>query len=1037
MIINFRNKVIITSVIVGAVLSFTLFGVGVLLTNMVNVYVLGLTDKITQQIGHPVTIERVTTKWDWIFLRVSIKNLMVFDQVAQMPLFMAGEIVSTVDALDSLCSLSLKFKHLLLRSPRLVMQWNGIAPPAILGIGHENVGGDVNPAGVLKLLAMQRHITVENGDFHLQGKNGADLPFMGVKLEFDHSGNNEYKIIARGNIAAAVQPEFIIAINYYGALDNYDAAMLDFEIKSSNIQLTELFNFIPKYRQQFVQGDFADFDLKGTVQHGNIRSIKTDFNITKVTIGNNTIINGGTGHIDYVPGSNNFNIQLVDATVSDNSLFTKPIKFDHISGNIKYTDLQNGSWDILTQDAVIKLAPNGIEAHPEFSMHIADNRVQKLEINSTVTNATMSNILCLLPDKKMSQAVYSWLKTSLVAGLVDNVKLNYNDQKFLGAIAFKDVELKYSLESPSVTGIDATLFIEQDKFNLSVNHAAAKIPTLGVDLEKINGNIKFTNSSLISENLQLMVLGRPATASLLIEHHKPTALKMSVNTLLKIPELKKMLPSLDLSNLDGGANIMASLEVPLEDHNLNKILHISSDMVGVSVNYPPPLHKEAKVSMPLKLQYNIITDAAGTLHIKYATLLDAALFLKNNKLRGAHIAINKKLEDFYATDNLHIVGNIKKISWDDWQPLLQTNNTNVTLPIELDLTINALQLYGSEYESLKIKYLSKTTEIFIDSPILIGTIAMNQKTNKISIKLDKFNAPDQKISNNKLLEYLKEKRAANKLPLISISCDKLLAKKHIFKKINLELSPSAYGYEINNFSITNDHIKLQAQGRWQMDNKPFTTLSGNAYTNNFGKVMAEWGYLNSMSRGKGEGSFAVQWDGGPTDFDILMLDGTSHIDLRSGNLTNVNPGLGRIIGLLSLETIQRRLQLDFSDLLSRGFAFDKLVADVKLQSGKLTSENIFINSPAAKIEMYGKTAIKSKDLDFTMYVTPKVGASLPIAAAIAVGSPVVGAAIWLFDKASGSKISDITKYKYMVTGTWDAPKINEISESHNNAVGTG
>ena len=168
-----------------------------------------------------------------------------------------------------------------------------------------------------------------------------------------------------------------------------------------------------------------------------------------------------------------------------------------------------------------------------------------------------------------------------------------------------------------------------------------------------------------------------------------------------------------------------------------------------------------------------------------------------------------------------------------------------------------------------------------------------------------------------------------------------------------------------------------------------------------------------------------------------MLDGTSHIDLRSGNLTNVNPGLGRIIGLLSLETIQRRLQLDFSDLLSRGFAFDKLVADVKLQSGKLTSENIFINSPAAKIEMYGKTAIKSKDLDFTMYVTPKVGASLPIAAAIAVGSPVVGAAIWLFDKASGSKISDITKYKYMVTGTWDAPKINEISESHNNAVGTG
>jgi hypothetical protein len=308
------------------------------------------------------------------------------------------------------------------------MQWNGIAPPTILGLGHENVSGDINPADLLKLLAMQRRITVENGDFHLQGKNGADLPFMGVKLEFDHSGNNEYKVMARGNIAAAVQPEFIIAINYYGALDNYDAAMVDFEIKSSNIQLAELFNFIPKYRQQLVQGDFADFDLKGAIQNGSVRSVKTDFAITKIIIDNDTIINGGIGHVDYVPGSNNFNVKLVDVVISNDALFTQPINVSTISSNVNYVDLQDGAWDIVTSDAIVKLA--GIDLHPEFSLHMVDNHMQQLNFNSAIANATISKVQPLFPDKKMSQSLNSWLKTSLVDGYVDNFKLIYNNKNF-------------------------------------------------------------------------------------------------------------------------------------------------------------------------------------------------------------------------------------------------------------------------------------------------------------------------------------------------------------------------------------------------------------------------------------------------------------------------------------------------------------------------------------------------------------------------------------------------------------------------------
>lgn len=1115
-----RNKLILCCVSAFAAFCMTLFLVGKLLTNRVDAYVMGLADKISMQIGHPVSIEKVTTKWDWVYLKVGIKNLVVRDTENSAPLFMAGEIISTVDALDSLRTFSLKFKHLLIRSPRLVMQWNGIEHPVVLGLGRKDVSGNVDPAAVLKILAMQRRITVENGDLHLQGKHGADLPFMGVRLDFRNTGTNQYNLMARGTVAAAVQPEFIIAANYQGDLGCFDTAMINFEIKTNNIKLAELFNFIPKYRQNLIKGEFTDLDFKGTIQNGAVREIQSDFNIKKITLDNDTFINTGIGRIKYSPGSNSCKLQLLNVTVGNDKLFTQPINIDSISTNLNYHEKEDASWDLVTDQASVKFME--IEALPQLNLHVADNRLDKLAFHSSFSDAAARKLLVLLPDKKLSDAFCEWLKQSLVDGYVANVDAGFENNKLSWSLDLKDTELKYSSEWPSVDKIDATLamvdgslsinatkasilgnpvrtlgvtyseykgvkygivnisgsmdstlesglaFLKQsplkntigaelEPFNptgpmgldlsLKINVADLSVPVkvaakialkndtlqaneLGLTLNNITGNLIITNSLLRSENIRLNLLGQPATALIVLDDHKPANLKMSIKSPIDIADLNKMFPAIKMDSVSGKANIMASIDIPWGDEKLSKVLTVSSDMVGVKVNLPPPFNKSAETKMPLHLLYNMTDTKDDTVKVKYADLIDAILFMKDSKLHGGHVAINKKLDVFNETEDLHILGNIKNVDWDTWKPMFQTKETHEWLPIVLDLNINTLKFQGTDYNTLKVKYYTERNQLFVDSPIVTGTFMLSPEHDKVDVKLTKLNVPEQRGNNTALLNYIQEKRAANQLPLIQFSCENLLVKKHTFKKVNVELLPRTYGYEITNFTIANDNIMLQAQGRWQMENKQFTVVSGNAYTQNFGKVLAEWGYVDSMTRGKGEINFSIQWDGGPTDFDLHKLDGASHIDLRSGSLTNVNPGLGRVIGLLSLESIQRRLQLDFSDLLSRGFAFDKFVADVNLRPDTITSENVLINSPAAKIEINGQTAIKSKQLDFTMFVTPKVGAGLPIAAAIAAGNPAVGAAIWLFDKASGSKISEIAKYKYSVTGTWDKPKIDEISSSH-------
>lgn len=1120
-----RRKFIISALVAFLALILTVWGLSTLLTQRVNAYVMNLAEKMTTEIGHPVLIDKVQIKWDWLLLKVNIKNLKILDKDTNAPLFMAGEIISTVDTLDSIRTLSLKFKQLLLRNPRLVMQLNPQYLPVISGLGDADVAGDINPEVILKILSQQRRIIVENGDVHLQGADGADLPFMDLRIDFKRIAEQEYSMMLRGNIAAAVQPEFVFAMHYYGELHDFEHAMLDFDLKTSNVQLDDLCNFIPQLRQDVISGNFTDLNINGVVQNGTMRQVATDFTINKISVGNDTHIVGGIGHIDYSPGTNVTALQLAHINITNEKLYAQPITIDSISTDVVYA-MQSDSLDIHTENARVKFMD--LELHPQLQLQFVSSTLQNLEFALVPVDAAIRRMLALLPDRMLTTNLSEWFKRSLIEGEINLVNISYKDQKLRYALGFKDAELKFAPLWPSIHSIDAMLMLDdgqlsvnatkaiimntplkrlETKYNdyqgkpymlisvdgaietnltttlnylqqtplqetlatklaaldpngqidltlhLDVNLAlqqvtvgveglatlrdtSIKIENVNMPINNINGVLSFNNSSFAAEKLNLNIFDEPAIAKIGMHATKANILNIVVDTPFKISALKQVLPKLDLGKIKGATHLQATLELPWGDDKQQRVLTIKSDLQGITSKYPAPFNKEAHAKLPLNLRYLIRDTGNDKVQINISNLIDGVLFIKESKLQGGKIAINKKLAvGNEMPPNLVLNGDIKHLIWEEWAPLLQAKDDAAQLPIELDFNINKLTFSGEDYTPVHIKYNTTNSELFVDTTLLTGTIVANMDVEqKIDIKLERLNVPENRVKSNTLLDNLRAKRDKEQLPLIQFSCKTMHFNKRMFKNIRLDLLPRTYGYEITNFSITNDNLMLQAQGNWQMDGKSLTSLSGNIYTQNFGKVLTEWGYENSISKGKGEMNFAINWEGGPMDFDLLRIAGGSHLDLRSGSLTNVNPGIGRIIGLLSLESIHRRLQLDFSDIISKGFAFDKLVADFKIEPGSVMSDNILINSPSAKIELNGKTGIKSQDLDFTMFVTPKVGASLPIAAAIAAGNPAVGAAIWLFDKASGSKISEITKYKYKVTGTWNSPEVNEVS-NQNKVVG--
>lgn len=162
-------------------------------------------------------------------------------------------------------------------------------------------------------------------------------------------------------------------------------------------------------------------------------------------------------------------------------------------------------------------------------------------------------------------------------------------------------------------------------------------------------------------------------------------------------------------------------------------------------------------------------------------------------------------------------------------------------------------------------------------------------------------------------------------------------------------------------------------------------------------------------------------------FSLDKLNGDLSLDIRNGQLLELSPGAGRVFGLLSLQTLPRRLTLDFSDVFKKGFTFDRIKGSFLLERGDAYTTNLYLEGPAARIDISGRTGLSVKDYDQLVTVTPHVTASLPLAGAL-VGGPVAGGVLYAIDKLFKTTIDKISQVQYTITGNWDEPRVVKLDE---------
>jgi uncharacterized protein YhdP len=272
-----------------------------------------------------------------------------------------------------------------------------------------------------------------------------------------------------------------------------------------------------------------------------------------------------------------------------------------------------------------------------------------------------------------------------------------------------------------------------------------------------------------------------------------------------------------------------------------------------------------------------------------------------------------------------------------------------------------------------------------------------------------------------------------KVPPLALDVADLRVGSATLGAATLRTRPIAGGMRVQQLQTRSPGQRIDVSGDWTgRGTAGRTQLQVVANSDDFGALVAGFGYGGQLSAGHGTASLTAAWPGSPADFRLPALTGALHLAIRDGQLVEVEPGAGRVLGLLSLAQLPRRLTLDFRDFFEKGFAFGKVDGDVRLGGGLARSDNLVIDGPAAEIRISGTANLLQQQYDQTILVLPKAGNLLTAVGAIA-GGPVGAAIGAAANQMLKRPLGRLAAKTYRVTGPWKDPKVEVISREQSRA----
>jgi uncharacterized protein (TIGR02099 family) len=560
-------------------------------------------------------------------------------------------------------------------------------------------------------------------------------------------------------------------------------------------------------------------------------------------------------------------------------------------------------------------------------------------------------------------------------------------------------------------------------------------------LTDISGVVSISRDSISGEALGATFLGQPIA----IELRSPTENEPGVSAVATatgvltaeaiVEELGVPLDGL----VEGASDYQLRVLFPrkAQEPPVPMSFELSSDLIGIEVQLPAPFSKAADVSLPLQGNIQLVD---GT-RIESAGMAgeDTAWQLAVTKVDGSWdldrgvIALGGQPPAAAETRGLHIRGDVETVRFQDWLELSRGTGekTGAAARIRsIDLYIGDLYMLGQHLVDHRVQvdrsaddWLVQLAGNNVRGSAFVPYDFSGQRPLVIDMETLHLPGDDESTGSGDLPD-------PRGLPPISLrAADFALGDRH-FGAVEAELLKTPAGLVAERMVSKDETFEIAGSGRWVADDAdPFghrTFVTATLNSNNVQQTMSRLGYNPGIISAEMTVSLDLSWSGGPRADFLDSLSGDVQASFGSGQLDEVEPGAGRMFGLMSIVALPRRLSLDFRDVFDKGFGFDSIEGSFRLQDGEAYTCNLSLSGPAADIGIIGRASLTGRDYQQTAVVSANVGNTLPLVGAVVAG-PQAAAVMFLFSQIFKEPLQEVGQVYYAIDGSWDNPTIENAN----------
>ncbi|QGP53513.1 putative protein involved in outer membrane biogenesis [Piscirickettsia salmonis] len=568
---------------------------------------------------------------------------------------------------------------------------------------------------------------------------------------------------------------------------------------------------------------------------------------------------------------------------------------------------------------------------------------------------------------------------------------------------------------------------------LNVKNTSVDFTGKKVALTKLAGTFNFDEQGLVfAKDAKALIYGEPVNFSMNSQLQKQEPITtINFNSWLSAAVIKG-LADIDLGSfVKGRTPIIGTYRFGEHSGNLS----VNSKLQGLSSSLPAPFNKAINSQALLSLQEKKANNEQAI----------ALIYGDQVKLEG-HLNQEKK-----STPALFLQANLKTLNLNEWGKTIQRlfsrelKSSNKDIIGSLNLTLDKLIIDEKSLSDVSLKVDRQASGVSIDvtSSALSGVVHYQQGVNIPELSLD-FSKADLNIAQSIYHWYQTDFSGGNQsagvlkrtkhLPKVTATLNNVNYKNYQFKSVGLTLIPVNYGYQLDSLQLTGPNYTVHATGELnliQRQNPSF--IKGNVHFSNVGKGLDALGINNLIGGGRGSLFFDLEWLGLLTDVKPETLLGRIKVNLVNGHITKVNPGLISLINVFNVDSFWQRIKFDSSGVLQKGLAFSELTGLLSIFHGNLFTNDMVVKGPDLQLSIGGRVGFANKDVDLLVGAVPQVSGSIPVIALAAGGlsfAPIAGA-LWLFEKALSSEVSNPFVFQYHVYGPWDDVQTKAVNSNNN------